>query len=138
IDERVDLYALGAVGYFLLCGEPVFTGDTTVEVCSHHLHTRPQPPSERLDKTISDSLQRVILSCLEKDPKERPANAQTLVALLDGCDGVPPWGQEQAEAWWASRSALLARQVAPHVNSEPASDKQLAGASTAPLAKIPS
>ncbi|HET9954181.1 MAG TPA: serine/threonine-protein kinase, partial [Polyangiaceae bacterium] len=32
IDERVDLYALGAVGYFLLCGEPVFTGDTTVEV----------------------------------------------------------------------------------------------------------
>jgi serine/threonine-protein kinase len=47
VDARSDLYGLGAVGYYLLTGTHVFGGATTVEVCSHHLHTRPVPPSER-------------------------------------------------------------------------------------------
>ena len=37
VDHRVDLYALGAVGHFLLTGEHVFEGKTLVEVCGHHL-----------------------------------------------------------------------------------------------------
>jgi eukaryotic-like serine/threonine-protein kinase len=41
VDGRTDLYALGAVGYFLLTGEYVFDGATLVEVCSHHLHATP-------------------------------------------------------------------------------------------------
>jgi len=47
-----DIYALGAVGYFLLTGEHVFTGKTVVEVCAHHLHTDPVPPSERLGRPV--------------------------------------------------------------------------------------
>src|SRR5262249_24073034 len=42
IDGRVDIYAVGAVGYFLLTGRPVFEGRTVVEVCTHHLHTEPE------------------------------------------------------------------------------------------------
>ena len=52
VDGRSDLYALGAVGYFLLCGQHVFGGATLVEVCAHHLHTRPVPPSERLGRPL--------------------------------------------------------------------------------------
>jgi serine/threonine-protein kinase len=45
IDHRADLYCVGAVAYYLLTARPVFDGRTAIEVCSHHLHTPPVPPS---------------------------------------------------------------------------------------------
>jgi serine/threonine protein kinase len=48
VDARSDLYALGAVGYFLVTGKPLFEGRTIMELCAHHLHTQPIPPSVRL------------------------------------------------------------------------------------------
>ncbi len=44
MDGRSDLYALGAVGYYLLTAGHVFEGNTLVEVCGHHLHSDPDPP----------------------------------------------------------------------------------------------
>ena len=44
LDGRSDLYALGAVGYYLLTGEPVFSATSIVEVSAHHLHSVPVPP----------------------------------------------------------------------------------------------
>ena len=54
VDARSDLYGLGAVGYYLLTGTHVFGGATTVEVCSHHLHTLPVPLSERLGRPVPE------------------------------------------------------------------------------------
>jgi serine/threonine-protein kinase len=85
VDGRTDLYALGAVGYFLLTGQQVFEGETMVEVCSHHLHTAPIPPSERLGRTIPRDLERLILACLAKDPGDRPQTATDLDRQLAGC-----------------------------------------------------
>ena len=73
VDARGDLYALGAVGYFMLSGHHVFSGATLVEVCAHHLHTRPVPPSERLGRPLPAALEAIVLACLEKDPARRPA-----------------------------------------------------------------
>ena len=72
VDGRSDLYALGAVGYFLLTGRHVFEGGTLVEVCSHHLRTPPVAPSKRLGRPLPPDLESVVLSCLEKDPARRP------------------------------------------------------------------
>src|SRR5262245_28747399 len=44
IGARADLYALGAVGYWLLTGSHVFRGRTVVEVYAHHMHTPPEAP----------------------------------------------------------------------------------------------
>ena len=44
-DVRSDLYAVGAVGYYLLTGRPVFEAASIAEVLALHLQTQPQPPS---------------------------------------------------------------------------------------------
>ncbi|HEY6562185.1 MAG TPA: serine/threonine-protein kinase [Polyangiaceae bacterium] len=99
VDARSDLYALGAVGYFLLTGTSVFQAKTVVEICSHHLHSEPVPPAERLGRELPSDLQRLLLRCLKKDPAERPQSAAELAAALRSLS-VPEWTQEQAREWW--------------------------------------
>jgi serine/threonine-protein kinase len=100
VDPRGDLYALGAVGYYLLSGTHVFSGATLVEVCSHHLHTRPDPPSARLGRPVPASLEAIVLACLEKDPGRRPASAGALRDTLGSLPDAPEWGEDDARAWW--------------------------------------
>ena len=110
VDARSDLYSFGCVGYFLLTGRPVFTGETVAEVVGSHLHAQPIPPDQRLGGPVPASLSALVLACLEKDPARRPASAQECIAALEPCDEVPAWTDEQAAAWWAVEGArLLAR-----------------------------
>ena len=123
-DARTDLYALGAVGYFLLAGKEVFTGRTILEVCSHHLQTEPLPPSARLGRPLPPDLERLILACLAKAPADRPADARALRAGLLACADAGAWSEEAARAWWRQHGpALRARR------SEGAA-AEVAGAST--------
>ena len=98
-DPRSDLYALGAVGYFLVTGRPLFDGRTVAEIIGHHLHTEPEPPSRRLGRDLPRDIEQVILQCLRKAPAERPADARALRERLRR-SAVPPWTMEQAVEWW--------------------------------------
>jgi len=100
VDGRSDLYALGAVGYYLLAGAHVFEGGTLVEVCSHHLRTPPVAPSERLGRPLPLDLESVILSCLEKEAARRPPTADAVSTHLAMCVGVDEWGESRAREWW--------------------------------------
>jgi len=104
VGPRTDLYGLGAVGFFLLTGSPVFTGHNAVEVLGHHLHTRPARPSERLGRPLPRALEDLLLLCLEKDPDRRPASARGLLEALDTA-GVEPWTEADARGWWTKRAA---------------------------------
>jgi hypothetical protein len=105
-----DLYALGAVGYFLITGRHVFDGRTVAEIIAHHLHTEPVPPSERLGAPVPGDLEAVILQCLRKDPRERPSNARALRDALNRCR-VEPWTKADAVAWWTKfRPRIVERQ----------------------------
>jgi hypothetical protein len=108
-DARADLYSVGAVAYFLLTGRHVFEGKTIIEICGHHLHTPPTPPSERLERPLPAALEAWVLACLEKDPARRPPSASEAAARLErgGLDGE--WTPEQARAWWATKGRALAR-----------------------------
>jgi tRNA A-37 threonylcarbamoyl transferase component Bud32 len=109
VDPRSDLYSLGAVAYFLLTGTRVFDGQTVVEICGHHLHTPPQPPSERLGRTLGSALEAWVLDCLEKDPAQRPPSA---VAAAEALDRVAPgddWSLEAAREWWRVRGRRLVK-----------------------------
>ncbi|MAC27475.1 MAG: serine/threonine protein kinase [Sandaracinus sp.] len=128
LDGRADLYALGAVAYYLLTGEPVFEGTTTVEICAAHLHREPAPPSERVPE-IPDALEGLVLQLLAKDPTERPADGAALVRELDALQ-LAGWDADARVAWWEARGALVRRLRA---GEAPASTNQtLAVALTVP------
>jgi eukaryotic-like serine/threonine-protein kinase len=100
VDARSDLYALGAVGYFLLTASHVFTGTTLAEVCRHHLYTRAEPPSDRLGRAVPASLETLVMDCLEKDPARRPQSAREIVDRLRACADAGEWGEVDARQWW--------------------------------------
>jgi serine/threonine-protein kinase len=102
VDGRSDLYALGAVGYFLLTGAPVFEAASLVEVVAHHLHTPPRRPSERSPHAVPADLEAVVLRCLAKDPDARFATARDLARALHECARRTPWSIEDAYRWWES------------------------------------
>jgi serine/threonine-protein kinase len=85
VDPRSDLYAVGAVAYFLLTGRDVFEGETVVEVCASHLHTKPELPSARLGAPVPGDVEAIVMSCLAKSPDDRPASADALRSQLLAC-----------------------------------------------------
>jgi hypothetical protein len=99
VDNRTDIYALGAVAYYLLAGVEVFDGKSTVEVCSQHLHQEPKLLSAR-GVTIPAELEEVVLACLSKNPERRPQSAAELRRRVEACT-VEPWDSAMAWAWWS-------------------------------------
>lgn len=100
VDARVDLYALGGVGYYLITGQPVFDGRSVLELCGHHLHSTPEPPSERLGRPVLPELEALVLRCLAKDRDARPRDAHELHELLLTCEKLAPWSRAEAQAFW--------------------------------------
>jgi serine/threonine-protein kinase len=100
VDARSDIYALGAVAYFLVVGEPVFEGQTLVDLCTQHLFAAPIPPSERLRAPVAPGLEQIILRCLAKKPEQRFANVRDLLAALSSISGLEPWSDTDAATWW--------------------------------------
>jgi serine/threonine-protein kinase len=104
IDARSDLYAVGAVGYWLLTGRTVFEARSSVEVCYHHLHTPPDPPSKYAPGAVPPDLERVLLDCLAKDADGRPPDALTLEDRLASCVSAPGWSDADARRWWKTQA----------------------------------
>ena len=104
-DHRVDLYALGCVGYWLLTGKVVFEG-TAMQVMVHHAQTPPQRPSLRVEGPIPAPLEDLIMECLEKDPTRRPPSAEVVSTRLNAVPLSSAWTVERAEDWWATHRPL--------------------------------
>lgn len=125
VDVRADVYAVGAVGYYLLTGTPVFSAESVVEICMKHVKAAPERPSDRLGRPISCELENLILRCLAKSPQERPADANQLLRELEACAVEGTWTAADAAQWWATRNAVRvsARAVAVTVDEAPTPTK---------------
>ncbi len=117
VDRRADLYALGALGYELLTGQPPFTGARPIDLLRAHVNERPVPPS-LLVPGLDKVLELVVLTLLAKDPLDRFQGAfQVLDALGHpipvGYGGTllssPLVGREAEQAALAERIGCLAR-----------------------------
>ncbi|MCE9526890.1 MAG: serine/threonine protein kinase [Planctomycetales bacterium] len=111
VDARSDLYAVGAVGYFLLTAQPVFTATSLVELCQQHLTAVPQSLSERLGQPISPELEAALLACLDKNRARRPQTARDLSQLLSRVPTAGSWSLDEAEAWWGRHERAQAGQA---------------------------
>src|ERR671910_361251 len=71
VTPKSDIYSLGATLYQAATGVPPFTGQTPLEIASQHVSRTPVPPRER-GADVSKDLESLILTCLAKDPDDRP------------------------------------------------------------------
>jgi serine/threonine protein kinase len=106
-DPRSDIYAVGALGYYLLTGDHVFPLASAQEIYEKQLAAPPPPPSRRTSNEVSAELDQVLLSCLEKQPDRRPASAIELRALLLATPRSSDWTLEMRAAWWKEYESQL-------------------------------
>ena len=82
VDHRSDIYNLGILGFELLVGGRPFGGKLQ-EVLKAHVYSTPPAPSDASGrKDIPPALDRLILNCLEKEPSNRPAQAEKVQQAL--------------------------------------------------------
>jgi len=82
VKPAADIYALGIVMYEMLTGRTPFEGDTPVAVAMKHIQEAPEPPT-RYNPRITPALERIILRCMEKDPRDRYRDGDTLAQALE-------------------------------------------------------
>ncbi len=82
VDQRSDIYSLGAIMYELFCGQPLFRGRSFGEYVRKHLTENPVPPHQTQGGAgINPNLEALIMRCLAKEPNERFGH---ILELRDG------------------------------------------------------
>jgi eukaryotic-like serine/threonine-protein kinase len=82
VDQRSDLYSLGAVMYVLLARKPVFKGKSLGEILYKQQFETPEPLRKH-NTDVPEELERIILQLLDKDPARRLSNAMILGRCLE-------------------------------------------------------
>ena len=82
LDHRVDIYALGVMGYELLAGRPPFVGASPQQVLAAHVMQAPELLSSHRP-SLPPALTSVIMKALEKRPADRWQTAEEMLAQLE-------------------------------------------------------
>ena len=90
IDARTDQYALGAVTYEMIGGEPPFTGASVQAIIAKALSERPVP-LRTLRDTVPAGVEQAVLRALAKLPADRFSSVLEFSRALGG-DGSAEWG----------------------------------------------
>ena len=77
-----DLYSVAIVLYEMLTGRVPFDGESPVSIALKHVSETPVPPSQ-INPEVPSALEQVVLWALNKDPADRPADADQFIAALE-------------------------------------------------------
>ncbi len=91
IDHRVDIYALGVMGYEMLTGHPPFEASTAQQILSAHVLEQPKDVRE-WRANVPPLLAEALLKCLAKNPADRWQSADELLAQLEMVATTPSGG----------------------------------------------
>jgi serine/threonine protein kinase len=118
VDERTDVYALGAVLFELLTGEVPYEGDSFVAVALRHVHD-PVPSVRDRRPEVSPRLDALVRRAMAKDPSDRFASMDEVEAELEAClDELGP-DVERDATMVVPPSPPAARPVRPPARSKP-------------------
>ncbi|MGK3966031.1 protein kinase [Sorangium sp. So ce118] len=100
IDERADIWSIGAVAYALLCGASPFEARTELDVCTRVLNEPPAPFPAHVEPA---ELRALLLRCLDKNPEVRPPDVAKLAFALARFGGEG--SEDAAERVWEALRA---------------------------------
>ncbi|MBS5985606.1 Stk1 family PASTA domain-containing Ser/Thr kinase [Clostridium sp.] len=78
VDNRTDLYSLGVVLYEMVTGRVPFEADSPVTIALKHIQEEVVPPKQ-INSKIPESLNKLIIKAMEKDPGMRYQNARDII-----------------------------------------------------------
>ncbi len=110
VDARADIYAVGAVAFYMLTGRKLFEATDDLALTTKILNDEPPRVAEVASQPIPHELDLLVAACVEKESTNRPQRVSDLVDALTAMSEDLPWTQEHAAAWWA---ALPATEVGP-------------------------
>ena len=96
IDQRSDVYSLGALGYRMLVGRPPFRSNRITQTLARQVTETPTPIRE-VNPTVPKEFADAIMRCLAKDPAQRFSTASELRAALDAVTFFTPAGEPVRE-----------------------------------------
>jgi serine/threonine-protein kinase len=103
VDARADIYAIGAVAFYMLTGREVFQADDDLALSNRVLNEEAPRPSSASPLSIPVELDLLVLACLEKEREDRPQRVADLAEAFDALAAAHRWTQRDAADWWAKR-----------------------------------
>ncbi|MEM9657369.1 MAG: protein kinase, partial [Planctomycetota bacterium] len=115
VDERSDLYSIGAVLHHVLSGSPPFAADNPTAVIFQHVYEAP-PSLSDLAPDVPAELAKTVEKSLAKDPADRYQSAADLLCALEGIDAGQPSREESRSP---PKHAVQSKGVSQEPNSSP-------------------
>ena len=100
VDRRADVYAVGAVAFFILSGRRMFETEDTLALSSRVINEAPPRLSEIAGQPIPAELDDLVAACLEKSRDARPNDILAVKEVLDRIAERERWSQADAKAAW--------------------------------------
>jgi len=100
VDVRADVYAVGAVAFFLLSGRRMFESEDTLALTSRVINEVPPRLSEVAVQPIPPELDALVAACLEKSRESRPESILVVKEILDRIAERNRWSQSDAKSAW--------------------------------------
>lgn len=118
VDARADIYAVGAVAFFMLAARKIFSADDELSLTSCVLNETPPRLAEVAPRPVPPELDALVAACLEKRREDRPQRITDLSEVLEALARTERWTQQDAQAaWTAFRAAASARPSAEDLRS---------------------
>ncbi|OGA69757.1 MAG: hypothetical protein A3F77_14345 [Betaproteobacteria bacterium RIFCSPLOWO2_12_FULL_67_28] len=102
VDARADIYAVGAVAFFLLTGHRMFEAADDLALTTKVLNDEPPRVAAAAAQQVPLELDLLVQACLEKKREHRPQRVTDLVEAFEALAQEQRWTQREAESWWAA------------------------------------